>query len=377
VTDLPSFPKIPESLLKKMLEPPKPPVRIVIDSDVDNEVDDYFALTWILQSPESFRIEGIYAAPYSFRSRVLQLNETYAIVQRGGPTNEREQKLVDRYGSQVKAVVALGLIPPDLLRDEHVAGSPERGMLESFTRTREICTVLGLSHGSLLFAGSDRYLGSPAVPVESPAALHLIERARASSPEEPLYVVALACLTNIVSAILLAPDIIRNIVVVWTAGYPTNVTTLANTSFNTEQDVPASQLLFACGVPVVYLPGFYIGQQLTLSLPDVEMWVRGRGDIGDLLYQRFVANPLFDYYGIASASGVAFTWVIWDLICVGWLINSGWVSTALHPSPVLTDDLFWKHAPGRSVIREATGISRTGIFKDLFTKLAQPRHLRG
>jgi len=372
VTERPSFPKISEGLLKKMLDPPKPPVRIVIDSDVDNEVDDYFALTWILQSPESFKIEGVYAAPYSFRSRTLQLNETYAILQRGGPKNEQEQKLVNRYGGQVSAVLALGLIPPDLLRDEHVAGSPERGMLGSFARTREIFTVLGLSYDSLLFAGSDRYLGSPAVPVESPAARHLIERARASSPEDPLYVIALACLTNVVSAILLAPDIIRNIVVIWTAGYPTNVVDIANISFNTEQDIPASQLLFACGVPVIYLPGFYIGQQLTLSLPDVETWVRGRGAIGDLLYQRFVANPLFDYYGIPSAGGVAFTWVIWDVICVAWLINSGWVPTALHPSPVLTDDLFWKHEPGRPVIREAIGISRTGIFKDLFTKLARP-----
>lgn len=370
MTDLPSFPKIPKKVLEKMLQPPKPPVRIVIDSDVDNEVDDYFALTWILQSAESFQIEGVYAAPYSFRSRTLQLNEAYAILQSGGPKNEQEKKLVARYGGQVSAITALGLVPPDLLRDEHVAGDPERGMLESFVRTREIFTVLGHFCDSLLFKGSDRYLGSPPVPVESPAARHLIERARASSPENPLYVVALACLTNIVSAILLAPDIIRNIVVVWTAGYPTNVADIANISFNTEQDIPASQLLFACGVPVVYLPGFYIGQQLTLSLSDVEMSVRGRGAIGDLLYQRFVANSLFDYYGILSASGVAFTWVLWDLICVAWLLNPGWVSTALRPSPVLTDDLFWKQVPGRPVIREGIGISRNGIFKDLFTKLA-------
>lgn len=374
MSDRPGFPKIPASVLQKMLEPPKPPVRIVIDSDVDNEVDDYFALAWILQSPESFQIEGVYAAPYSFRSRLLQLNEAYAILQRGGPVNEQERKLVNRYGSQVSAVLALGLTPPDLLRDEHVAGGPERGMLESFTRTREICTVLGVSCDSLLFKGADRYLGSPPVPVESPATRHLIERARASSPDDPLYVIALACLTNVVSAILLAPDIIRNIVVVWTAGYPTNVVDIPNLSFNTEQDVPASQWLFACGVPVVYLPGFYIGQQLTLSLPDIETWVRGRGAIGDLLYQRFVANPLFDYYGILSASGTAFTWVLWDLICVAWLLNSGWVPTALRPSPVLTDDLFWKHVPGRPVIREATGISRTGIFKDLFTKLRITHH---
>ena len=365
------FPEIPEKQRERMLQPPKAPVRVVVDSDVDNEVDDYYALTWLLQSPDSFTIEGVYAAPYSFRSRTLQINETWAILQRGGPTNPAEQQLVDRYGSQVDAILALGLLPSDLLRDPHVAGSPDRGMVQSFMRTREIYTVLGLPWDGLLFEGSDRYLGSPPEPVDSPAARHLIERAWASSPEDPLYVVALACLTNVISAMLLEPDIIRNIVVIWTAGYPTNVTTLPNQSFNLEQDVSASQLLFSSGVPVVYMPGFYIGQQLTLSLPDVETWVRGRGAIGDLLYQRFVANPLFDYYGILSASNVAYTWVIWDLICVAWLINPAWVPTALHPSPVLDDQLYWRHPPHRPKIAEATGISRTGIFDDLFTKLAR------
>ncbi len=43
----------------------------------------------------------------------------------------------------------------------------------------------------------------------------------------------------------------------------------------------ASRLLFECGVPVVYHPGFYVGAQLKISLPEMEAWVRGRGAIGD------------------------------------------------------------------------------------------------
>ena len=227
-----------------------------------------------------------------------------------------------------------------------------------------------MPYDGCLFKGSSRYLGSPPEAVESEAARHLIVQARASSPDNPLYVVALACVTDIVSAILLDPGIIPNIVVIWTSGYPTNVTTLANRSFNIDQDVPAAQLLFDCGVPLVYLPGFYIGQQLSLSLPEVETWVRGRGKIGDLLYQRFVSNPLFPYYGILSASNVAFSWVIWDIICPGWLVNPDLVPSALRPTPVLTDDLKWRHVPGRPMLREATGISRNGIFAKLFDRLA-------
>ena len=61
------------------------------------------------------------------------------------------------------------------------------------------------------------------------------------------------------SALLLAPDFRDKVVMTWTAGYPTNVTDLTNTSFNLSQDVGAAQVLFSSGVPLVYLPGFYIG----------------------------------------------------------------------------------------------------------------------
>ena len=84
----------------------------------------------------------------------------------------------------------------------------------------------------------------------------------------------------------------------WTAGYPTNVTTIKNTSFNLEQDITAAQVLFTSGFPLVYLPGFYIGQQLTLSKPDTLAWFKWKGIAGDILYERYMDNLLFKWYGI-------------------------------------------------------------------------------
>ena len=135
---------------------------------------------------------------------------------------------------------------------------------------------MGLSGTLPVYRGSDRYLGSYDTPVQSEAVEHLIQTARTASPDEPLYIVAIGAPTNIASALLLAPDIINNIVITWTAGYPTTVMNTFQESFNMEQDILSSQLLFDSGVPQVYLPGFHVGVQLGLSLPEIEKWIKGK-----------------------------------------------------------------------------------------------------
>ena len=98
----------------------------------------------------------------------------------------------------------------------------------------------------------------------------------------PLYVLAIGCVTNVASALLIEPEIARRIVVVWTSGYPTWVparTSPHSTWFRTSA---ASRLLFESGVPLVYLPGYHIGAQLRLSLPDMEAYVRDQGAIGGI-----------------------------------------------------------------------------------------------
>jgi len=48
----------------------------------------------------------------------------------------------------------------------------------------------------------------------------LIARALASPEDDPLYVAPIGAITNIASAIRLAPEIVRRIVVVWLGGQP-------------------------------------------------------------------------------------------------------------------------------------------------------------
>ena len=66
------FPTIPEDRMRRMLEPPGGPVRVVIDTDTFNEIDDQFALAWAFLSQDVLEIEGVYAAPYSSRIAVAQ-----------------------------------------------------------------------------------------------------------------------------------------------------------------------------------------------------------------------------------------------------------------------------------------------------------------
>ena len=204
--------------------------------------------------------------------------------------------------------------------------------------------------------------------MESDAAAHLIETAMTASAESPLYVLAIGALTNVASALLLAPEIIERVVVVWTAGYPTTVTDVAQASFNMEQDMLASQLLFDSGVPLVYLPGFHVGAQLSLSLPEIKAWVMGKGAIGDYLHWLYTNNPHFPFQGLSGHFGR--TWIIWDLINFAWLIEPSWAPTYLTDAPYLSDDRKWyRQASRRHTMREGLDINRDAIYRDFFHKL--------
>ena len=180
---------------------------------------------------------------------------------------------------------------------------------------------------------------------------------------------ALGCVTNIASALLLAPDIVDHIVVVWTSGFPSHAPH-ANNSFNLEQDLPASQWLLDSGVPHVYLPGYHVGAQLRLSLPEVERYVQGCGPIGNYLHHLFTHNPLWPLLGTDGSK--PHSWVIWDIINIAWMINPQWVPSELVRTPRLDAERRWQPDAARHLMREAFGVQRDAIFNDLFAKLGVP-----
>ena len=55
------FPKLSEEELKSKLNIPTGRIHLIIDTDAKNEVDDQFAVSWALRSPERFAVDAVYA----------------------------------------------------------------------------------------------------------------------------------------------------------------------------------------------------------------------------------------------------------------------------------------------------------------------------
>lgn len=355
---MPTFPVIPEDRLRHLLEPPTAPVRLIIDTDAHNEIDDQYAMAWTLLSSDRLRLEGVLAEPYSHGHHRAPLLQAYEALK--ADANAALPEALLSYRRSALNMLANDIDPYSI----RYVGTAE-GMELSYQEILKIFGLLDQPPEGKVFRGSETYLTSLDQPIRSPATEFLIERAFAS--DEPLYVGGIACLTNLASAILIEPEIITRIVVTWTSSYPSCVTLNNRPSLNLVQDPLASKLIFDCGVPHVYLPGYYVGEQLKLSLPDMERWVRGQGKIGDYLYHLYTHNPIHPMQGINDYFGR--TWVIWDLINFAWMMHPEWVPSQLVRSPILTDDLYWQHDPNRHWMREAYQIDRDAIFRDFFAKL--------
>lgn len=351
------LPTLTDAEMRQRLALPEGPVRLAIDTDTHNEIDDQFALAWALLSPDQFEIEGVYAEPYSFAHHREPMLAAYQTVVAGQALPDSLTAYTGWVNNLIEAKVDPEMIPFVL---------PAEGMELSFQEILTVFDKLKADPTGLVYRGSPGYLTSLDEPIRSEATDHLIERAMAAD-DRPLYIAAIGCVTNIASAILLEPEIIKNIVVTWTSAFPSSTNLCNRPSLNLVQDLVASRFLFDCGVPHVYLPGYHVGAQLGLSLPEMEAWVKGKGAIGDYLYHLYTHNPIHAQRGITDH--FARTWIIWDVINFAWLLNPDWVPSQLVRSPILNDDLYWEHDESRHFMREAYGIDRDAIFRDLFGKL--------
>ncbi|MEM7031789.1 MAG: nucleoside hydrolase [Chloroflexota bacterium] len=351
------MPTLTDDEMRSRLALPEGPLRLIIDTDTHNEIDDQFALAWALLSQDRLEIEGVLAEPYSFAHHQAPMLEAYQLITSGQSLPEHLMGYNTWVDNLIKANVDPETIP---------FVSPAEGVALSYQEILTVFDKVGADASDLVYQGSPDYLTTLDNPIQSAATDHLIKRALADD-DRPLYVVAIGCITNVASAILLEPEIIKKIVVVWTSAYPSTTNLWNGASLNLVQDPLASQFIFDCGVPHVYLPGFHVGAQLSVSLPEMEAWVKGKGAMGDYLYHLYTHNPIYAQRGITDH--FARTWIIWDVINIAWLLNPDWVSSQLVRSPILGDDLYWQHDDQRHWMREAHGINRDAIFRDLFLKL--------
>lgn len=303
-----NFPKLDETFRLNQLTPPTGKIRMILDTDTYNEVDDQFALAYAYLSKEKIELEAVYAAPFK---------------------NARSE-------------------------------SAGEGMEKSYEEILRLLKMLDKSPENFAFRGSDKYLDNISKPIRSEAALDLVKKAKVSSPEDPLYVVPVGCITNIASAILIEPEIIKNIVVVWLGGNGLNWA--HQREFNLFQDVLAAQVVFNSGVPFVTLPCRPVVSHFHTTIPELTYYLKEKNELSDYLY-----NIVVEY----SGGREAWSKVIWDVTAVAWLVNPAWIQTDLVHSPVLTDQITFSIDHSRHFMRMATSLNRDAIFKDLFEKLTK------
>ncbi len=306
------FPSLSKDFLEQRLRPPSGRIRMVLDTDTYNEVDDQFAIVYALLSPEKLKVEAIYAAPFS---------------------NQR-------------------------------SSGPRDGMEKSYDEILRLLDRLGVAHDGFVFRGSTKYLADE--PEKSPAACDLVKKAMASPDDDPLYVVAIGAITNVASALLIEPRIVEKIVVVWLGGNPQ---ALPHTNeFNLQQDVRASRLIFDCGVPLVHVPCLGVASHLLTTRAELTETLAGFNPVSDFLYQSFCeysekhfarAKEIWDVATIAWLLDER--WAPSRLVPSPRLIGECCMETG--------GELRFEPGEGRHPIREVWFLWRNPVFRDLFIKL--------
>lgn len=125
-------------------------------------------------------------------------------------------------------------------------------------------------------------------PIYSHAAIELIELARATGPGEKLTVVALGALTNVASALLIAPDIAERIELYWLGStYDFERDRAGATDFNALMDPQAARVVFEHPTLRTHILPVSEVEAFTVHYDDVEAMIGGEGELADLLLRRW------------------------------------------------------------------------------------------
>ncbi|WP_439590833.1 nucleoside hydrolase [Microbacterium sp.] len=209
--------------------------RVIIDSDVKNEADDQFAVVHALLSP-SLDIRGIIPAHFG---------------------DERS----------------------------------DRSMLDSREELDHLLELMGIPGEVRIADGAEHRLPDEFTPVDSPGAQLIIEEARRADAG-PLFIGFLGPLTDMASALLLAPDIARtDTTVIWIGGPPYGDREWRGTwpEFNLRNDIHAANVVFGSGVQLQQVPS-NVYRLAAVGYAELRRRVEPCGELG-----RYLAQTVVDF----------------------------------------------------------------------------------
>ena len=196
-------------------------IRVIIDTDAANEIDDLYALALALVMPERFEIEGIVAAHFG---------------DFGGP----------------------------------------HGISMSYDLIEEMLVLAGRKEIPI-FQGSDPFQYVRKVE-ESPGVDFIVKEAMDDEDKRPLWVISLGACTNISMAYVKEPKIAGKVVSLWhgRTQWPERCW-----NFNAWNDLTAVQVMFESALPFVF---FDTGSYTRASMKETAEWIAPHGKLGAFLH---------------------------------------------------------------------------------------------
>ena len=288
-------------------------IDVVLDTDAYNEIDDQFAIAYMLLKKDKLNVKAICAAPFEHRPRTLAC-----------------EGVEQSYNEIIKLLKLMDM--------------PE--MAEN------------------VFMGAGNFLKDEASYEKTPASEEMVRLARLYTPENPLYIVAIGAITNVASAILMDECVKENCVIVWLGGHSHDWHKGAD-EYNMTQDIAAARVVLDSGIPFVQLPCVGVVDRFYTTKPELEYWLKGKNKISDYLCENTIAAA--ERY----ASGKPWSRVIWDVTAIGWLLNENdrLMYHKLVPAPIPEYDKNYSFDESRHLIRCVTYINRDALITDLFETL--------
>lgn len=296
--------------LIRRLQRPTGPVDVVLDTDAYNEIDDQYALAYLILNADKLHLKAFYAAPFC----------------------------------------------------NNKAATPAEGMQKSYDEIKNILMLMKREDlMAKVYRGSEDYLPNEQTPVNSPAAEHLAQLAMNYTPEKPLYVIAIAAITNVASSLMINPEIRDRIVVIWLGGHAQHWHD--NHEFNLFQDIAASRIVLGCGAAVVLLPCMGVVSAFATTAPELSANLEGKNELCNYLCTYTISE--------CNKNSKCTCWSkpIWDVTAVGWLLDGRFMNDEIIQSPIPEYDHRWGQDKRRHVIRYVYHINRDSLFEDLFKKL--------
>lgn len=285
---------------------------VILDTDISNEVDDQFALCYIMKSLDKVNLQAITIAPFMLSG--------YATVKTLAEGNEL-----------------------------------------SFNTASKILDMLNASKfKSIMYKGATKYFFES--KELNPASSKIIELTRAN---DHTTVIAIGAITNVALALYHAPEIINKMDIIWLGG--NSFLSENNNEFNFRQDVEAVRYVFNSNVNLSVIPCRNVASNLSTTIYELEHYLADAGKIGKYLCEIF--KNCKKAYRNSPNDIIGESKTLWDLSAIAYLLNKDWFKTQGISQPEILDDTSYKLTKNKHQITFVSDLNRHEIYKDFFIKM--------